>query len=63
MQLLPYCADVTEALPLISYRLPVLFRDPGSVTGNCRAFFSSSSDLYTYLSKPYFIIQGGVKVM
>jgi hypothetical protein len=26
------CADVTEALPQIRYRLPVLFRNPGSVT-------------------------------
>lgn len=34
MQLLS-CADVTEALPQIRYRLPVLFRKPGSVTGKC----------------------------
>ena len=35
MQLLPSCADVTEALSQIRYRLPVLFRNPGSVTGKC----------------------------
>jgi hypothetical protein len=38
MQLLPSCSAITKALPQIRHRLPVLFRNPGSVTNVMPAF-------------------------